>query len=184
MEIAILKECCKRSKNVVEYIDSFASEKENVYYIIMEYCAGGNLKEWVKDKNAGEEMCIEIFKHILLGTRAFRDIMTAHRDLKLENILVTEDKIIKICDFGHSKQMKNLQTNSLVGTLYTMAPEVLKNCKELRSSPYGNKCDIWSLGVIYYYLLFKQYPFGSDHPKAQHQNVQKDLDFPPSEVSE
>ena len=85
----------------------------------------------------------------------------AHRDLKLENILIKyEDKskniyTFKLTDFGISNKLLSLSKrfSSQVGTLNIMAPEILKGEK------YDNECDLWSLGVIIYILFFKSYPY-------------------------
>ena len=83
-----------------------------------------------------------------------------YRDLRPENILIANKNKsnnfpnIKICDFGMSKIVEsNITTeNKIVGSLYYLAPEVLdKN--------YNEKCDLWSCGVIMYYLLTKKFPF-------------------------
>ena len=80
-----------------------------------------------------------------------------HRDLKLSNILIYLDKldknIIKLSDYGSSKVISTKLMSS-AGTPLTMAPEVLKDEKELINS----KSDIWSLGILIYYMLFKEYP--------------------------
>ena len=79
-----------------------------------------------------------------------------HRDLKYENILFVSDhpkSEIKLIDFGLSKVYgDNAQLTEGVGTIYTMAPEVLKG-------NYSQKADIWSIGVIAYMLLSSQMPF-------------------------
>ena len=84
-----------------------------------------------------------------------------HRDLKLENIMIKYDKnipvlgyIVKLSDFGLSKELnENELTATIVGTPLTQAPEVL--CKE----KYDSKCDLWSIGVIIYQLIFDRIPF-------------------------
>ena len=84
-----------------------------------------------------------------------------YRDLKLSNILISLDRLdkclIKLSDYGSSKFINQLNTNSnsysITGTLFTMAPEVLKG------ENYNFKSDIWSLGIIIYFMLNKEYPY-------------------------
>ena len=85
-----------------------------------------------------------------------------NRDLKPRNILISLDRLdkclIKLSDYGLSKFINQSNSNSfsITGTLFTMAaPEVLKDQKELINS----KSDIWSLGILIYYMLFKEYPY-------------------------
>ena len=81
-----------------------------------------------------------------------------HRDIKLENILVGNDGVIKLIDFGVSISQKEKKANmSIAGTPQYMAPEVL-------TGYYGKECDIWSLGVCMYYLLTGNLPFKSKTP--------------------
>jgi serine/threonine protein kinase len=80
-----------------------------------------------------------------------------HRNLKLSNILISLNKInkisFKLCDFGISKNMKDELTINLLENNLTIAPEIIEK------GNINNKNDIWSLGIIIYYLLFKEYPY-------------------------
>jgi serine/threonine-protein kinase ULK/ATG1 len=83
-----------------------------------------------------------------------REKQIVHRDLKLANILLTNDFVIKLADFGFAKFAENnILLQSYCGTPITMAPEILKR------KQYNEKCDIWSLGIIIYKMLFGDYPF-------------------------
>lgn len=88
---------------------------------------------------------------ILNGFKGLHEHMVLHRDIKLKNIMV-HNSTLKIADFGLSK-FGELAT-TVVGTPYTKAPEVFNK------KTYDNRADIWSLGIIFYQMLFKlQYPF-------------------------
>jgi serine/threonine protein kinase len=67
--------------------------------------------------------------------------------------------VVKIADLGFSKILTHQnETHTVLGTLYTMAPEVISK------QPYGPACDIWSLGIVYYKLLYGSYPYhGSNY---------------------
>ena len=76
-----------------------------------------------------------------------------HRDFKVANVLLHEGQC-KIADLGFAKQLdKKKMTATILGTSLTMAPELLRDLK------YGMEADIWSIGVVYYQLLYGKYPF-------------------------
>lgn len=77
-----------------------------------------------------------------------------HRDLKPENILFTNSGILKVIDFGTSLKF-NKKMTELEGTPYYVAPEMLEGC-------YDEKCDIWSIGVIFYIILIGSPPFNGN----------------------
>lgn len=77
----------------------------------------------------------------------------AHRDIKLANILVKKNFQIKLADFGFAKEMQADMMKTYCGTPITMAPEILLN------RPYNLKCDIWSLGIIAFQLIYGRLPF-------------------------
>ena len=75
-----------------------------------------------------------------------------HRDFKVANVLL-HDGVAKIADLGFAKQMSKNVTGTILGTSLTMAPELLEE------RAYGLKADIWSVGVVFYQLLYGKYPF-------------------------
>jgi|JI6StandDraft_1071083.scaffolds.fasta_scaffold02913_17 serine/threonine protein kinase len=79
---------------------------------------------------------------------------TVHRDLKLANILLTEDFVVKLADFGFSKQSEEELMKTYCGTPITMPPEILDHQNYKKEN-----CDTWSLGVICYQMLYGQPPW-------------------------
>ena len=140
--------------NIVKYYDS-SKDNDNIY-ILMEFCGGNNLRNFI-DKNMNEHILIKehilknIIKQICIGIKEIHDKKIIHRDLKPENIFINENMIIKLGDFGISKQFDSYKTHALTkyraGTDYYIAPEILKE------GLYNEKCDIWSLGCIIYELF-------------------------------
>ena len=145
-----------QSENSVNLIETF--ETKYFFYLIMELCIF-NLDEYMKIRN--EPLSIDEIKEILFQLnnilKTMKEKSIIHNDLKPSNILISLEKInkiqIKLSDFGSSNNLKDESTLSKNGTPFTMAPEVLENSK------VSDKSDIWSLGIIIYYLLFNEYPY-------------------------
>ena len=149
-----------KSENTISLIEII--ETLESYFIVSEYCYM-SLEEYMNKRN--NSLSIEEIKELLLdlnkGLKEMNDNNIIHRDLKPSNILLSLNKsrIDKICfkisDYGLSKLLDDNNSISSSGTPVTMSPEVLKNEINLISS----KSDIWSLGIIIYYLYFKEYPY-------------------------
>ena len=143
----------------VKLYDYFQNKGEFVF--VMELC-DDNLKGVLKKKNKFTPK--EIYKYLSQLNNTFKIMVKkkiVHRDLKLENILIKyinmeqNDFIVKLTDYGVSKQVTTTKVcKTHAGTSFTMAPEVLEGDGE-----YDNKCDLWSIGVIIYQLLFNEFPF-------------------------
>src|SRR5690606_36254683 len=125
-----------------------------------EYIEGGNLRRFYTsnfERFLNENFVNKILRKIIEGIAYLHKQGIIHRDIKPENILINDEdgKItIKIIDFGLSKVIPHSQkTNILVGTLSYSAPEVVGK------KTYNNKVDIWSFGVLAYYLLSGSLPF-------------------------
>lgn len=155
-EIEIMKFC--RQRNIVKLIDNF-EDYENIY-IILEYLSGGNLNNFLslQETILPEHKIKEIIYQIGLGIKYLHHFGILHRDLKPENLMMSEKNyntaIVKIVDFGLSKILGITETsNDAYGTLSYAAPEVIQK------SDYNNTIDIWSLGVILYFLICGYLPF-------------------------
>ena len=157
-EIDIMKLC--HHPNVVRLLDHF--ENAEYIFIVMEYLSGGSLKDYFirKKYNFEERRAAEIMFQLGLGLQYLHQYGIVHRDLKPDNIMMTETENmsqIKIMDFGLSKIMgpKEHVVDGF-GTLSFVAPEVLVR------TPYNKEVDIWSLGIILYYMLTGILPFDDD----------------------
>jgi len=151
-EIAILKKL--DHYHIVRPLETYHYRHQ--IFIVMEHCSGGDL--YSRDPYTEEEAA-RIISSILSAVSYLHANNVAHRDLKYENILFvnTSPKAeIKLIDFGLSKIYgmggTGPQLTEGVGTIYTMAPEVLKGS-------YTKQADVWSVGVIAYMLLSSQMPF-------------------------
>lgn len=136
-------------------------ESDNHYYILMEYCNKGTLEHLrgMRRPNISEEECMNYMFQIKEGFKALKEYKVIHRDVKLENLLL-HDGLLKISDFGVAKLGKERTKTRLVGTILTMAPELMQICDIDEENPnYCSKVDLWSIGVVYYEILFRDTPF-------------------------
>ena len=138
-------------KNIINYYGSYKDEK--FFNIFMEYCEGSDLRKLINDFRSHNHPIPKyivnyIIKEITNGIKEIHDKNLIHRDLKPDNILITNDFQIKIADFGISKQLTSVSqyAKTETGTLIYMAPEIISN------DHYNNKVDLWALGCILYEL--------------------------------
>lgn len=153
-EIEILKLC--QHTNILRLYDVL----ENVDYIflVMELITGGTLRDYMKKhKNRISEAKAKSFiKSLTLGLEYTSQFGIVHRDIKPINILLTEDGTLKIIDFGLAVVLGPAQQcKGYAGTLDFCSPEVITGL------PYGPKTDVWSMGVVAWYLLNGNLPFDS-----------------------
>ena len=149
-----------KSVYVVRYLESF--EEKNFLNIVMEYCDGGDLGQFIEDKkakneNINEDLIWKLFIKITLGLAAIHKLKILHRDLKTLNIFLTKDLDIKIGDLGVAKMLSHSGcfAKTLIGTPYYLSPEL---CEE---KPYNDKSDVWALGCILYELCTFKHPFNA-----------------------
>ena len=131
----------------------------NYLYIVMEYAAGGDLYSVLNTKGRlTEPEARHYFRQLIEGLEYTHAKGFAHRDLKLENILITENNDVKIGDFGLSNKLTAGQLmETSCGSLRYAAPEILKGKRYS-----GELIDIWSCGIILYTLLCGHHPFDDD----------------------
>jgi len=153
-EVSILQ--AMRHPNIIRLYDFFT--EPNMYYLVMERMCGGELFDRIVAKAYYNEKEARDTCKILLEAVAYcHDNRVAHRDLKPENLLLLseeDDSTVKIADFGFAKRV--LEPNSLktqCGTPGYVAPEILEG------TPYDERADMWSVGVILYILLGGYPPF-------------------------
>ncbi|KAH0795307.1 CAMK family protein kinase [Histomonas meleagridis] len=140
--------------NIVKLYDVI--EDEQNIYIFMEYCQGTSLLSFINSRSSiSERVCRIIFKQIIIALSFLHNKGIAHRDLKLENIIVSSSYEVKIIDFGFSSEHANdCLLTTYCGSYYYSAPEVLNN------QPYiGSSADMWSSGVVLFALVMGSLPF-------------------------
>jgi len=153
-EISILKTL--DHPNIVKFIHF---EKNTLYYfLIFEFCENGDLETVINNLYNGqvpEEQAQKYIQQIIEGIKAMKARNIVHRDLKLANILVSKDFFLKIADFGLARfiEQDDPLLKTFAGTPMTMDPLIFEQ------NNYNEKCDIWSLGVIFYQVLTGKIPF-------------------------
>ena len=156
-EIELLARC-KSSPNIVHYKEYFVANRQHC--LVMEHMPGGDLYQQMKLREF-EPLTESMIRHILLqicsALKYLHTRQIVHRDIKLENVMLSEDGsgcTAKLADFGLSEQLVSSYSTrrTKVGTQGYMAPEILEG------KPYGTASDIWSLGCLLHVLLAQQFP--------------------------
>ncbi|KAF9429716.1 hypothetical protein BGZ94_009743 [Podila epigama] len=155
-EMEVLKDL--DHENIVQYL-GFAQNEETAN-IFLEYVSGGSIESCLKRSGPFPEAVIRSFtRQILLGLEYIHSKKIVHRDIKAANVLVDEQGICKISDFGISKRNAQAQggydenVGSLQGSIFWMAPEMVT------SKAYGAKVDIWSFGCLVLEMFTGQQPW-------------------------
>jgi len=154
-------------ENLVTLYGHF-EDKDN-YYLLMEVCEGGELYSLVKKKGRlSEEEIRNYGLQFAKGLKYLHNNHVLHRDLKLSNLLLTDQNILKICDFGLAVKLLDLEEEreTLCGTPNYISPEIVKN------EPYGIKADTWSYGCILYAMATGNPPFEGNSVKETLTKVQ------------
>jgi len=160
MEISLLKNL--DHANIVKYIDAIGSpERGNPDYlnIVLEFVENGALSALLgklnKHGNAEEQLVAVYTAQILEGLKYLHEQGVIHRDIKGANILVTKDGIVKLADFGvATKLTESRKSDSVVGTPYWMAPEIIE-----MTGTQSSACDIWSVGCTVVELITGKPPY-------------------------
>jgi len=180
-EINILKKLSH--PNIVRIYEFY--ETDNYFYLINEFCQGGQLCDYINNYILSENQLCVIFYQVFSGLIYLHENNILHGDLKPENILISsveknleineEYAWIKIIDFGTAKIFHKTinKKDDIVGTLYFISPEVFS----YNYDKYDEKSDIWSIGVILYKALTKKYPFiGKNENETIYYIIEKDYD--------
>lgn len=144
--------------NIVSIYDFY--EEDGECYLIMEFVEGETLSEFINSKDLNIQESLEIMESICSAVQHAHELNIIHRDLKPANILINLEGKVKITDFGIARLMEEpvlTQTHNSLGTPSIMAPEMLTG-KEIDA-----RTDIFSLGVLMYFIFTGDYPFKGDH---------------------
>jgi len=166
----------KESTFTLELIDYFIYE--NNLNLIIEYCNGGNLHDYVKEVTKGKKLLpldelSLIAWSIASGLYKMHSLKMMHRDIKPQNVLVIKDgerlSDVKLSDYGFGKKVdlkQSLVGHTILGTDDYFAPEMIEAIKQMtlgdeEVAGYDEKVDVWSYGILLYFLLFGKTPYES-----------------------
>ncbi|XP_017842818.1 mitogen-activated protein kinase kinase kinase kinase 4 isoform X5 [Drosophila busckii] len=171
LEINVLKKYSNH-RNIATYYGAFIKKspagKDDQLWLVMEYCGAGSVTDLVKStkgQSLKEEWIAYICREILRGLSYLHSKKVIHRDIKGQNVLLTDNAEVKLVDFGVSAQLDRTigRRNTFIGTPYWMAPEVIA-CDENPDATYDNRSDLWSLGITSLEMAESQPPLCDLHP--------------------
>ncbi|XP_025836336.1 serine/threonine-protein kinase mig-15 isoform X2 [Agrilus planipennis] len=171
LEINVLKKYSNH-RNIATYYGAFIKKsppgKDDQLWLVMEYCGAGSVTDLVKStkgQSLKEEWIAYICREILRGLSYLHLNKVIHRDIKGQNVLLTDNAEVKLVDFGVSAQLDRTigRRNTFIGTPYWMAPEVIA-CDENPDATYDNRSDLWSLGITALEMAESQPPLCELHP--------------------
>jgi calcium-dependent protein kinase len=147
----------KNPQNIIRFHEFF--EDESNMYLVMELCSGGELFDRIQERGTySEKDAQEVLVQMCAAVGALHSLDIAHCDIKPDNFLFAgkNGSQLKMIDFGHSHKVGSREyLRMLVGTPYYVAPEVLRG-------KYNKACDMWSVGVVMFVMLFGYPPFYAD----------------------
>jgi serine/threonine-protein kinase len=146
--------------NIVGIYD--VGEQDGIYYIVMEYIQGQTLKDYIKKMpRLSYEEALKIIYQIALALDHAHRNGVVHRDIKPHNILITDEKIVKVTDFGIARAASSVtmtNTGTVMGSVHYFSPE------QARGGFVDLRTDIYSLGVVMYELLTGALPYDAESP--------------------
>ncbi|XP_075905219.1 TRAF2 and NCK interacting kinase b isoform X3 [Nelusetta ayraudi] len=170
-EINMLKKY-SHHRNIATYYGAFIKKNppgmDDQLWLVMEFCGAGSVTDLIKNTKGNslkEEWIAYICREILRGLTHLHQHKVIHRDIKGQNVLLTENAEVKLVDFGVSAQLDRTvgRRNTFIGTPYWMAPEVIA-CDENPDATYDFKSDLWSLGITAIEMAEGAPPLCDMHP--------------------
>ncbi|KAJ3276592.1 hypothetical protein HDV01_004125 [Terramyces sp. JEL0728] len=156
-----------RHPNIAQLYEVICSESK--IYMVTEYCVGGELLDYITKNGKMDDTKSKtqrIFQQIVEAVGKCHEKNFAHRDLKLENILLTEHANIKLIDFGFTRGLDDNLLETYCGSSAYAAPEIINGQKYS-----GPEADIWSLGIILYTMVCGYLPFDEESDKETHKKT-------------
>ncbi|XP_052472352.1 TRAF2 and NCK-interacting protein kinase isoform X4 [Carassius gibelio] len=170
-EINMLKKY-SHHRNIATFYGAFIKKNrigvDDQLWLVMEFCGAGSVTDLIKNTKGNslrEDWTAYISREILKGLSHLHQHKVIHRDIKGQNVLLTENADVKLVDFGVSAQLDRTvsRRNTFIGTPYWMAPEVIA-CDENPDATYDFKSDLWSLGITAIEMADGAPPLCDMHP--------------------
>ncbi|XP_069492831.1 mitogen-activated protein kinase kinase kinase kinase 4 isoform X4 [Ambystoma mexicanum] len=171
LEINMLKKY-SHHRNIATYYGAFIKKSppghDDQLWLVMEFCGAGSITDLVKNTKGNtlkEDWIAYISREILRGLQHLHAHHVIHRDIKGQNVLLTENAEVKLVDFGVSAQLDRTvgRRNTFIGTPYWMAPEVIA-CDENPDATYDYRSDLWSCGITAIEMAEGAPPLCDMHP--------------------
>ncbi|MBO3321626.1 Stk1 family PASTA domain-containing Ser/Thr kinase [Clostridium perfringens] len=166
--------------NVVNVLD--VGTQDDINYIVMEYVEGKTLKDIIKEKGAlPYEVAISIGIKVAKALECAHKSGIIHRDVKPQNILVTEEGVVKVTDFGIAKSMDSstiAHTNSVMGSAHYFSPE------QAKGTYTDYRTDLYSLGIVLYEMVTGVVPFNGDSPVTVAVKHIQEKAIPPKNINQ
>ena len=175
-EMSILK--LVKHKYIIQLYEIL--QTPNYIFIIMEYCEGKDFMDYILSKNyLPESEALKYFQQLINALFYLHSQNIAHRDIKIDNILLDQNKNLKLIDFGLStKYQENKLLDQPCGTIVYSAPEVLEG-----KLYHGMLADVWSCGIVLYGMLCGYLPFSEDDDGINKKNIIKGNFEMPNNIS-
>lgn len=166
--------------NVVNVLD--VGTQDDINYIVMEYVEGKTLKDIIKEKGAlPYEVAISIGIKVAKALECAHKSGIIHRDVKPQNILVNEEGVVKVTDFGIAKSMDSstiAHTNSVMGSAHYFSPE------QAKGTYTDYRTDLYSLGIVLYEMVTGVVPFNGDSPVTVAVKHIQEKAIPPKNINQ
>lgn len=171
LEINVLKNH-SHHRNIATYYGAFIHKsqpgQDDKLWLVMEYCGAGSVTDLVKSTKSlslREDWIAYICREITRGLDHLHSSKIIHRDIKGQNVLLTDNAEVKLVDFGVSARLDKTigRRNTFIGTPYWMSPEVIA-CDENPDAKYDNRSDLWSLGITAIEMAESHPPLCDMHP--------------------
>lgn len=157
--------------NIIQYLNSFVGSTKKDFRIVLEYADAKDLKHYIeRNSPVKEAKILEIFAQIMLGIQYIHSpsIHILHRDIKAANVFLFKNGLVKIGDFGVSREISVADPAlTFVGTPYFMSPELL------RGLPYGFPSDIWAAGLLLYELMTGEHAFTAGSREELYEKIKR-----------
>ncbi|HKW20280.1 MAG TPA: protein kinase, partial [Ktedonobacterales bacterium] len=169
--------------NIVQVFDY--GQSGDAYYIVMELINGADLRKYLKREGVlTPDRAVEIAHDVALGLGAAHRRTIVHRDVKPQNVLLNDDGLVKLTDFGIASVYKDVDAERLTTTGMTLGTVQYYAPEQAQGEIVTPAADIYALGIVMYEMLTGRTPFDGDTPVAVAMRHIQDIPEPPSRINQ